>query len=98
MNASHDLADSVDQARLVRSGGARDDSPSWNLGRAKQGDTIRVDDTSPRGRGQGSVSECSKHEAKPLNESAAECTTKGNDVSTTRLPGNDESLTISEEE
>ena len=98
MNASHDLSDSVDRARLVRSGGARDDSPSWNLGRAKQGGTIREDGMSPRGRGQGSVSECSKHEAKPLNESAADCTTKDNDVSTTRLPGNDESLTISEEE
>ena len=88
MNASHDLSDSVDRTRLVKSGGARD---------AKQGDTIRVDGMCPRGRGQGSVSECSKHEAKPLNESAAECTTKDNDVNTTRLPGNDESLMISEE-
>ena len=52
MNASHDLSDSVDRARLVRSGGARDDSLSWNLGRAKQGDTFRVDGMSPRGRGQ----------------------------------------------
>ena len=25
-------------SRLVKSGGARDDSPIWNLGRAKQGD------------------------------------------------------------
>ena len=32
----------VDRARLVETGGARDDSPSWNLGRAAQGDTIRV--------------------------------------------------------
>ena len=37
--------------------GARDDSPSWNLGRAKQGDTIRVDGTSQRGRGQEDVKE-----------------------------------------
>ena len=35
--------------------GARDDSPSWNLGRAKRSDTIRVDGTSPRGRGQEDV-------------------------------------------
>ena len=38
---SHDQMDRVDGARLVESGGARDDSPSWNLGRVKQGDTIR---------------------------------------------------------
>ena len=47
--------DRVDRVRLVESGGARDDSPSWNLGRVKQGDTIRVDGASPRGsraRGQ----------------------------------------------
>ena len=47
------------------------------LGRAKQGDTIRVDSTSPRSRGQedvkeseqGGASECSKvkYKAKPLN-------------------------------
>ena len=49
MNASHDQMDRVDRARLVESGGARDDSPSWNLGRVKQGDTIRVDGGSPRG-------------------------------------------------
>ena len=48
MNASHDQMDRVDRARLVESGGARDDSPSWNLGRVKQGDTIRVDSASPR--------------------------------------------------
>ena len=35
--------DRVDRARLVEPGGARDDSPSWNLGRVKLGDTIRVD-------------------------------------------------------
>ena len=72
MDASHDLPDRVDRARLVESRGARDDSPSWNLGRAKQGDTIRVDGTSSRGGAQGCVSKCSKHKAKPLNESAAE--------------------------
>ena len=49
MNASHDQMDRVDRARLVESGGARDDSPSWNLGRVKQGDTIRVDGASPWG-------------------------------------------------
>ena len=42
---------------MVESCGARDDSPSWNLGRAKQGDTIQVDGTSPRGRGQVDVKE-----------------------------------------
>ena len=40
MNASYDQTDRVDRARLVESCGARDDSPSWNLGRAKQSDTI----------------------------------------------------------
>ena len=98
MNASHDLSDCVDRARLVRSGGARDDSLSWNLGRAKQGDTFRVDGMSHGVEGKRSASECSKHKAKPLNPNAAGCTTKENDVSTTRLPANDESLTISEEE
>ena len=63
------------KARWVESCGARDDSPSWNLGR--EGDTIRVDDTSPRGRWQedvkksesGGASECSKvkYKAKPLS-------------------------------
>ena len=58
MNASHDQMDRVDRARLVESGGARDDSPSWNLGRVKQGDTIRVDGASPRGsRGREGVRE-----------------------------------------
>ena len=60
MNASHDLTDHVDRARLVESCGARDDSPSWNLGRAKQGDTTREDGTSPRGRGQEDVKESDK--------------------------------------
>ena len=49
MNASHDQMDRVDRARLVESGGARDDSPSWNLGCVKQGDTIPVDGASPQG-------------------------------------------------
>ena len=49
MNASHYQMDHVGRARLVESGGAPDDSPSWNLGRVKQGDTIRVDGASPRG-------------------------------------------------
>ena len=58
MNASHDQMDHVDRARLV---GARDDRvPSWNLGCAKQGDTIRVDGTSPQGRGQDHVKESDK--------------------------------------
>ena len=55
MNASHDQMDRVDRARLVESGGARDDKPSWNLGRVKQGDTMRVD----------GASECNEHKAKP---------------------------------
>ena len=46
MDASQDQLDRVDRARLVESGGARDDSPRWNLGRAKEGDAIRVDSTS----------------------------------------------------
>ena len=49
MNASHDQMDRVGRARLVESGGARDDSPSWNLGRVKEGDTTRLDGASPRG-------------------------------------------------
>ena len=48
MNANEGQMDRVDRARLVEFGGARDDSPSWNLGRAKQGDTMRVDGMSPR--------------------------------------------------
>ena len=51
MGASHDRMDRADRARLVESCGARDDSPSWNLGRAMQGDTTRVGGTSPRGQG-----------------------------------------------
>ena len=49
MNASKDQMDRVDRARFVESSGARDDNPSWNLGRVTQGDTIRVDAASPRG-------------------------------------------------
>ena len=97
MNASHDQTDRVDRARLVESCGARDDSPSWNLGRVKQGDTIRADGTSPPGRGQEDVKESDKG----LLQSAARCKTKENDASVTRLPGNDESSEnnpISEEE
>ena len=76
MNASHDQTDRVYRVRLVESCGA-DDSPRWNLARAKHGDTIRVDGTSPRGRGQEDVKEseqvsapeCSKvkYKAKPSN-------------------------------
>ena len=47
----HDRMDRVDRARLMESCGARDDSPSWNRGRVKQGDTIREGGTSPRGQG-----------------------------------------------
>ena len=77
MNASQDQTDHVDRARLVESCGARDESPSWNLGRAKQGDKIREDGTSPRGRGQEDVKKSEsggasgfskvKYKAKPLS-------------------------------
>ena len=40
MDASHDQMDHVVRTRLVESCGARDDSFSWNLSRAKQDDTI----------------------------------------------------------
>ena len=60
MNASHDQTDHVDRARFVECCGARDDSPSWNLGRARQGDTIRGDGTSPQGRGQEDVKKSEK--------------------------------------
>ena len=60
MNASHDQMDRVDPARWVESGGARDDSQSWNVGRVKQGDTIRVDGASPR--------ESSPRESRPSRE------------------------------
>ena len=49
---SHDRMDRASRTRLVESGGARDDSPSWNLGRAKQGDSIRADGTNPQSRCQ----------------------------------------------
>ena len=81
MNASQGQMDHVDRSRLAESRGARDDSPSWNLGRAKQGDTIQVDGMNPRYRWQKlGASGCSKHKAKPLNESAAGCTINENDV------------------
>ena len=88
MNASQGQMDRIDRARLVESGGARDDSPTWNLGCAKQCDTIRVDGMSPRGqKAQVGASECSMHKAKPLNDSAAGCTAKENScVNMTRLP------------
>ena len=57
MGASHDRMDRVDRARFVESCGAHDDSSSWNLGRVKQGDTIRVGGTSPRGQGRKDVKE-----------------------------------------
>ena len=55
---------------MVESGGASDDSPSWNLGRVKQGDTIREDGASPResrARGREGVQEgvLQRHKAKP---------------------------------
>ena len=91
MNASHDQTDRVDRARLVEPCGARDESPSWNLGRAKQGDTIRVDGTSPRGRGQKDVKESEQGMLQSATKSAAECKPKESDASMTRLSGNDES-------
>ena len=57
MGSRNDQTDRVDRARLVESGGAREDSPSWNLNRAKQGDTIRVDGTVSRARGREGVRE-----------------------------------------
>ena len=60
MDACRDQMNLVDRARLVESCGARDDSPSWNLGLVKQGDTIRVDGASPRGQGQEDVKESDK--------------------------------------
>ena len=68
MNASHDQVDCVDRARLVESCGARDDSPSWNLGRANQGDTIRVGGMSPGGRGQKDVKESEQEGASDSNK------------------------------
>ena len=91
MDASHDQMDRVDRPRLVESCGARDDSPSWNPGRAKQGD-------SPRGRGQKDVKESEQGVLQIATKRAAGCK---NGASLTRLPGNDESSKnkpISEEE
>ena len=71
MNASQGQMDRVGRTRLVESGGARDDSPIWNLCRAKQGVTIHVDGMSPRYLWQNpGASECSKHKAKLLNDRA----------------------------
>ena len=61
MDASRDQLDRVDRARLVDSGGTRDDRPSWNLGRAKQGDAIRVDSTSSWCRRQVCKCGCFNH-------------------------------------
>ena len=52
MDARRDQLDRVSRSRLVESGGARDNSLSWNLSRAKQGDAIRVDSTCSRCRRQ----------------------------------------------
>ena len=52
MDARRHQLDRVDRACLVESGGARDDSLSWNLSRVKQGDAIRVDSTRSRCRRQ----------------------------------------------
>ena len=73
MNASQDQTDRVGRARLVESCGARDDSPSWILGRAKQGDKVRVDGTSPRGRGQEDVKVCP---SRRVLQSAAKSSTR----------------------
>ena len=91
MDASQDQMDRVDRARLVESCGAREDSPSWNLGRAKQGDTIQVDGASPQGRGQKDAKESEQRERQDAK----------NGASMTRLRGNHESSKnnpISEEE
>ena len=81
MDASHDQMDRVDRARLVESCGARDDSPSRNVGRAKQGDTIRVDGTSPRCRGQKDVKESEQGVLQITTKSAAGCKIEENDAS-----------------
>ena len=60
MNASHDQMDRVDRARLVESGGARDDSPSWNLGRVKQVDTTEQTAGVHGGQGQENAKESEK--------------------------------------
>ena len=82
MDASRGPMDRVDRARLVESCGARGDSPSWNLGRAKQGDTIRVDGASPQGRGHKDVKK-SEQEVLQIAKRAAGCK---NGASMTRLP------------
>ena len=60
MDASRDQLDRVDRSRLVESSGARD-GPSWNLGRVKQGDALRVDGTCSRCRRQVCKCGCFKH-------------------------------------
>ena len=80
VESSHDQMDRVDRARLVESCGARDDCPSWNLGRAKQGDTIRVNGTSPRGRGHKDVKES--------EQGSAACKIKEHDAATTKSSEN----------
>ena len=57
---SHDRMDRVNRTRLVESSGARDDSPSWNVGRAEQGGTIQADGRSPRSRRQEDVKQSSQ--------------------------------------
>ena len=52
--------DRAHRTHVVESGGARDDSPSWNLGRAKLNDTLRADGTNPRRRGQEDVKQSSR--------------------------------------
>ena len=42
--------DHVGRARLAETCGSRDESPSSNLGRVKQGEAIRVDDMDPQGQ------------------------------------------------
>ena len=61
MDAGPNQLDRVDRARLVESGGGRDDSPSWNLGRVKQGDAIRAGSTSSRCRRQVCKCGCFSH-------------------------------------
>ena len=73
---SHDQMGRANRARLVESGRARDDSPCWNLGRAKQGDTIRADGTNPQSRGQEDVKQSSRGQ-KRQGEDVQELTAKG---------------------
>ena len=72
---SHDQMDRACRTRLVESGGARDDSLSWNLGRAKQGDTIRAGGTRTKSRGQKDVKQSSRGQ-KRHGEDVVELTAK----------------------